>query len=476
MRWRDAPVQLLEWVLVRRETEELMATVATRRTKVSSRVRAAHSAGNGIGELALYLAFELDDEAWKLGFTTGLAQRPRERRIRPRDKEAIGKEIAEAKRRFGLPASSRVLSCYEAGREGFWLHRFLVAHGVANRIVDSSSIEVNRRARRAKADRLDLDKLLRMLIRHEAGEKKLWSVVRVPTREEEDARHLHRELGSTKRDRTRAANRFHGLLATQGVRLALTVELPAKLQRVQVWDGSPLPPGLQRRVLGAWQQWHWLGEQVRELEKERRDVLRNSEAPAVEQVRQLLRLKGIGENSAWLFVMEFFAWRDFHNRREVGALAGFTPTPYQSGSTDREQGISKAGNRHIRSVAVQIAWGWVRYQPESVLSRWYMQRFGYASKRIRKIGIVALARRLLIELWRFLETGAIPEGAVLETVAPYSLKKKMTPGREGPVVPIRGTTSSGPLSRRGPLPQPSPSRLVAHAASGDRPRAGTDRR
>jgi transposase len=389
-----------------------MTTVATRRQKGNTGEHRPQRAE--ISKGLLHLAFELDDQAWKLGFTTGLGQRSGKRRIGPRDREAILESIAEAKERFRLQPETRVVSCYEAGREGFWLHRFLWAHGVENRVVDSSSIEVNRRARRAKADRLDLDKLLRMLVRHEAGEKKMWSVVRVPTPEEEDARHLHREVGGLKGDRTRAANRIHGLLATQGVRLALGADLPVKLGHVRLWDGSPLLPGLRRRVLGAWQQWLWLDEQIRDLEKERRELLRTSEAAAVEQVRRLLRLKGIGETSAWVFVMEFYAWRDFQNRRQVGALAGFTPTPYQSGSTDREQGISKAGNRHIRSVAVQIAWCWLRYQPESALSRWYEERFGGGSKRVRKIGIVALARRLLIELWRYLQTGAIPEGAVVE--------------------------------------------------------------
>jgi transposase len=362
----------------------------------------------------LHLGLELDDKDWKLAFTTGLTQRPRQRRIEPRDTAALLGEIGEAKRRFALGSHVRVVSCYEAGREGFWLHRFLVAHGVENRVVDSSSIEVNRRARRAKADRLDAEKLLRMLVRYEAGETKVWSVVRVPAPEDEDARHLHRELESLKRDRTRAVNRIKGLLASQGVRLEVDRELPAKLEQLRLWDGSALRVGLKRRVLGAWEQWVWVGERIRRLEKEREEVLKSSPAAAVEQVRQLLLLRAIGESSAWVFVMEFFAWRQFRNRRQVGGLAGFTPAPYQSGSTEREQGISKAGNRAVRSMAIQIAWAWLRYQPESALSRWYTERFAHGGKRVRKIGIVALARRLLIELWRYLETGAIPEGAVLK--------------------------------------------------------------
>jgi transposase len=156
-------------------------------------------------------------------------------------------------------------------------------------------------------------------------------------------------------------------------------------------------------------------EQIKTLEAERLDLIRHSNRSDVELVRQLMRLKGIGAASAWLFVMEFFAWRRFRNRREVGSLSGLTPTPYQSGDASREKGISKEGNTLVRSMAIQIAWGWLRYQPESKLSRWYQERYGKGSKRLRKIGIVALARRILIDLWRYLDTGWIPEGVELKT-------------------------------------------------------------
>lgn len=362
----------------------------------------------------LHLALELDDEGWKLGFTTGLGQRPRERRIRPRDGTALLEEIERAKRRFGLEPGTRVVSCYEAGREGFWLHRFLEVHGVESNVVDSASIEVNRRARRAKADRLDLGKLLRMLVRYEAGEEKLWSVVRVPMPEEEDARHLHRELASLKRDRTRAVNRIKGLLASQGVRLPVTRRLPDDLEGVRLWDDTCLPPGLTRRILGSWEQWVWLNERIRIVGQERAEVLRVSNDPVVDQVRQLMRLRAIAEDTAWPLVMEFYGWRKFRNRREVGALAGLAPVPYQSGSTERDQGISRAGNPQIRSLAIQLAWNWLRYQPDSALSQWYRERFSGGGARMRKIGVVALARRLLVELWRYLQTGVIPEGAALK--------------------------------------------------------------
>lgn len=379
-----------------------MATGTTRRRKSTTDGRILH------------VAFELDDLRWTLTMATGMGKRPRQRRVRPRDREAVLREIEETKRCFGLGPGSRVVSCYEAGREGFWLHRWLTSEGIENRVVDSASIEVNRRKRRVKADRLDGRKLLRLLIRHESGEKGVWSVVRVPSVEAEDARHLHRELTTLKRDRGRVTNRIKGLLATQGMRLETHKDFPERLDEVRLWNDSPLPPGLRARLERAWEQREWLSGRIRDLERARRELLRTSTAEDVEQVRQLMLLDGIGDNSAWVFVTEFFSWRDFQNRREVGGLAGVTPTGHQSGATNHEQGISKAGNRHVRHMAVQVAWGWLRHQPDSELTRWFNRKYGSGSSSLKKIGIVAVARRLLIELWRYLETGAIPEGATLK--------------------------------------------------------------
>lgn len=363
----------------------------------------------------LHLAFELGNGSWKLGFTTGLGQKPRERNVSARDVEAVLREIIHAKRRFGLPDGTRVVSCYEAGRDGFWLHRFLVEQGIENRVVDSSSIEVNRRQRRVKTDRMDVVKLLGLLLRYEAGERKAWSVVRVPAVAEEDARQLHRELLTTKRDRTRVTNRIRGLLASQGLVIDLTADVPAQLEQMQLWDGSPLPPGLRVRLVREWEKVQFFTDQIHVLEAARRKLVRHSDDPAMGKVRQLLTLRGIGANSAWLYTMEFFGWRGFRNGKEIGALAGLTPTPHQSGELRHELGIGKAGNRRIRWMAIEGAWCWLRFQPQSALSKWYEERFGHGGPRMRKIGIVALARKLLIALWRFLETGVLPEGAELKT-------------------------------------------------------------
>jgi transposase len=362
----------------------------------------------------LYLAFELGSNEWKLGFTTQLGAKPRLRVMPARDLERLAREITEAKRWFGLKPTAMVRSCYEAGRDGFWLHRYLITAGIDNRVVDSSSIEVNRRLRRAKSDRLDAGKLLGMLMRYHAGEPKVWSVVRVPTVEEEDRRQLHRELRTLKKERTRVTNRMKGLLANQGIRLLKGRQLGALLDDVRVWDGSTLSAGLRARLQREGEHAEFLHGKILELERERQRAIAHGGGQAVEKVRQLLRLRAIGPSGAWVYVNEFFGWRQFRNRKEVGAAAGLAPTPYQSGDESREQGISKAGSRHIRAVAIEMAWSWLRYQPRSRLSQWYLERFGRGGARGRKVGIVALARKLLIELWRFLEYGVIPDGARLK--------------------------------------------------------------
>jgi transposase len=363
---------------------------------------------------ALFVSFELGESSWKLAFTTGMGQRPRERTISARDRVAVRRDIARAKQRFGLSADAPVKSCYEAGREGFWLHRWLVSEGIDNSVVDASSIEVNRRLRRAKTDRMDATRLLLLLVRFFGGERSVWSVVRVPSAAEEDRRHLHRELLTAKRDRTRVANRIQGMLANHGLRVDWRRSLASQFDALRLWDGSPLPAGLRERLTREEERLALLSGQIDALESTRRERIRAGNDTATLQVQQLLALQGIGSNSPWLYVMEFFAWRRFRNRREVGALAGLTPTPYQSGESNREQGIAKAGNRHVRAMAIEIAWGWLRFQPDSSLTRWYQARFGHGSSRLRRIGIVALARKLLIALWQYLETGVVPEGAALK--------------------------------------------------------------
>src|SRR5437870_1205266 len=372
---------------------------------------ATHHANGTTTEAILFVAFELSEKTWKLGFTTGHGQKPRERSMPARDHERVLDEIAHAKRRLGLPETAPVVSCYEAGREGFWLHRFLRAQGMTNHVVDSSSLEVNRRRRRAKSDGLDVRKLLSMLLRYVQGERQVWQVVKVPSVEAEDHRHLHRDLETLKQERASTMTRIEGLLSSQGLRVTSLTKLPEQLEALRLWDGSPLPPGLRRRLLRVYAQYTFLREQIAAVEAERRTQLQVSTDARIDQVRQLMQLKGMGINGAWLLVMAFFGWRAFKNRREVGGLAGFTPTPYQSGESARDQGITKSGNRHVRWMTTELAWSWLRFQPDSALSCWFRERFGGGGMRLRRIGIVAVARKLLIALWRFLETGGLTRGS-----------------------------------------------------------------
>jgi transposase len=359
----------------------------------------------------LYLAFDLGWTSWNLAFTTAMAQKPRLRTIPARDLDGLQREIQRAKQRFALPDSAPVHSCYEAGRDGFWLHRYLDTQAIHNLVVDAASIEVNRRARRAKSDRLDVAKLLTMLIRYHGGENKLWSVVRIPSPDDEDRRQPHRELIAVKSERTEHSNRVKGLLANLGLDILVDEQLPNRIALLRQWDGSPIPPELTARILREFERWMLADRQARDLENAQRRAFRDDETADVEKLRLLLDLKAIGPMSATLFVREFFGWRQIKNRRELASLAGLTPTPYTSGDSKREQGISKAGNRRLRWMAVEIAWGWLRWQSQSTLSLWYQRRFGSGNARLRKVGIVALARKLLIALWRYLEKGEVPEGA-----------------------------------------------------------------
>ena len=283
-------------------------------------------------------------------------------------------------------------------------------------VVDSSSIEVNRRRRRAKSDRLDASKLVSMLLRYHGGETKVWSVVKVPSVADEDGRRLHRELQRLKDERTGHINRIKGLLASQGVALnTVNATFSERLPTMRLWDNTALGADLRAELLREFERWQLLDRHIKAVEQERRQRVRSDDTPQVDQVRQLLKLSGVGFNGAWMLVRELFGWRRIKNRKQLGALVGLTPTPYQSGSSAKEQGISKAGNRHLRQMMVELAWCWVRWQPESELSQWFDARFGAGGgRRSRKIGIVALARKLLIALWRYLEHGEIPKGARLK--------------------------------------------------------------
>jgi transposase len=367
-------------------------------------------------DLALYVGFELSRKKWKLALSDGRSSRVRIVTIMAQDWPALQREIDVARKRFALAETVPVRSCYEIGREGFWLHRALLQRGINNVVVDAASIEVNRRKKRAKTDRIDAEKLTSQLIRHWRGER-VWSMVRVPDAADEDARQLHRDMEVLKREKGRYQSRIQSLLFTQGIDTRVDKNFLAKLERLRCWDGKPVPEQLKIRLVGEYQRLQLVQSQLRQLRKQQ-DALLNSArpTPAIEKVRSLMQLRALGETSSWIFVMELFGWRHFANRRQVAGALGLTPTPYQSGDSDHDQGISRCGNRRVRAMAVEIAWCWLRFQPNSRLSRWYKKRFAGGGKRMRRIGIVALARRLMIDLWRYLEHGIVPEGARLKTV------------------------------------------------------------
>lgn len=377
-----------------------MSTATTRRSQGTA------------SQETLFVAFDLGEREWKIAFTTSLHSKTVTKALPARDTRRLLHVLEQARVAMG---AIRIVSCYEAGRDGFWLHRFLVAHHIENRIVDSASIEVNRRARRRKTDRLDARKLLTMLLREALGENDVWSVVHVPAAADEDARSLQREYRTLVKERTRSTNRILGLLANQGlVPERVDAGLPAWLETAHLWDGTPIPPGLRQRVRREFERWLFTHQQVLAIEKERRNRTKDETDAGFDKVRQLYGLKGIGLGAAFTYGLEFFSWRQFRNGKEVGALAGLAPTPHQSGDTEHELGISRAGNRWVRGMAIEIAWGWLRHQPDSALSRWYQQRFARGGPRARKVGIVALARKLLVALWRYVETGLLPEGAMLK--------------------------------------------------------------
>ena len=363
-----------------------------------------------VREAVLFVAFEVSRREWKMALTSGFGVVPWLRTIAAGNLQEVARVIAQARRRFGLDAGVRVVSCYEAGRDGFWIHRALVAQGVANRVVDSSSIEVNRRARRAKTDRLDAVKLVQMLVRAWCGERTVWSEVRVPTAAAEAARQVSRERTALTREHTRLLNQMRGWLATWGTTLPRT-RRGAWWESVRDWAGAALPASLQARLARASERLALVLAQRAVLDAAQQACVRT--APAESALARLVQLKGVAVTSAAVLLDEGLLWRDFRNRREIGGFLGFTPTPYASGDAVHEQGISRAGNNRLQVMSIQLAWSWVLWQPQSALSRWYRARFGIG-KRARRIGIVALARKLVIALWRYATTGVAPTGAILK--------------------------------------------------------------
>jgi transposase len=359
-------------------------------------------------EPALHVSFELGDRNWTLTFSDG-RRAPGRFSVAAGDQAAVLHCLAKAKARCGLAEDAAIYSCYEAGRDGWWLHRWLRLQGVHNIVVDSSSIQVDRRARRAKTDRLDGDSLLTMLMRYRRGELRVWSVVHEPPPHVEDQRRLHRELQRLGREHTAHCNRIGSLLVLHNLRPAHVGD-----RAWQLWwpaHQELVPPQLRAEIERELQRLDLVKQQLRAIDAQRERELAHKCHPLV---TQLTRLRTIGPKSGWMLAKELFEWRHFDNRRQLAGSLGLTPTPYNSGNSRIDQGISKAGNKRVRALLVELSWRWLRLQPDSQLTHWFNQRFSQGSKRMRRIGIVAMARRLAIALWRFATTGEIPAGATLK--------------------------------------------------------------
>lgn len=363
-----------------------------------------------------YLVFELSKAKWKLGVMLPGSQKISHYTIDGGDLKALKERLSDMRAKAGRTGKPvRILSCFEAGLDAHWLHRWLTDQGVVSYEVDPSSIEVDRRARRVKTDRIDLDKLMRTFLAFLRGEPRVCSMVHVPSVEEEDRKRRTRERDQLRDERTAHTNRINGLLHGQGIRdvMPLKPGFVASLDKMRTGDGRPLPALLKQEIVREHERLGLVNKQLQELDRISAAELR---APAkgspAAKIGQLMDCKGIGLIGGQKLVNEVF-YRSFDNRRQVGSYIGLTGTPYNSGNSRREQGISKAGNRRAREIAIELAWLWLRHQPDSELSQWFRKRVGDAKGRIRRITIVAVARKLMIALWRYLTIGLVPTGAVL---------------------------------------------------------------
>jgi transposase len=358
----------------------------------------------------VYAAIELSKNSWVVSIALLDREQPSLHRIAGGDFPGLLVKLHKA-----AGTIPRILVCYEAGYDGFWLARSLVHHGIGCRVLDPASLQVNRRARRVKTDRIDALTLLRALIALDRGDHHVCAVVRIPTLQEEDARRSHRERLRLVQERTAHINRIKGLLFGQGIR---RIEPARRRTRIDfstltTAEGHPLPDRLRRELEREYVRLGLIEDQIRVLDKERDEA--DAQDPAIERKRQMLcRLKGIGGLSAATLAREVFN-RGFASRRHLGSYLGLTPSPYDSGSVARCQGISKAGNSWARRILIEVAWGWRQYQPDSELSRWYAEKTVGQSPRIRRIMLVAMARKLAITLWHYVETGLIPNGVLAES-------------------------------------------------------------
>jgi transposase len=362
-----------------------------------------------------YLAIELSATSWVVACRQPTNEKIKLHRMEAGDGAALLALISELRRKAVAECGVDVIiaSCFEAGRDGFWLHRLLMSHGVINHVVEPTSILVTRGARRAKTDRLDAQGLLRVLGATFTGDRDACRVVNVPSIAEEDAKRPHREREYLVQERIRIENRIAALLATQGVSKRPSLRSwDADLNAVQTGDGRSIPPFLKAELSRLRRRLVITLDMIREVEAERQQAVEAQDDAASRTVRTLCKLRGIGDNFAAVLTREVF-YRSFENRRQIASYLGLAPTPFQSGGMDHDRRINRAGNSRARKTLIQLAWLWLRYQPESSLAQWFRERVRGLQGRTRRIAIVAMARKLLIAIWRFATLGIVPEGAIV---------------------------------------------------------------
>ena len=365
----------------------------------------------------IFVAIELSQKTWLVRLQSPDRERMSRHRLDGGDHAELLALIERIRARVAekLGSVPRVVSCYEAGYDGFWLHRLLEAAGITNFVFDAASIAVGQRARRAKTDRIDGELLLRTLMAHLRGEPRVVRIVRVPSVEAEDARRASRERDRLVKEQTAHTNRIKGLLRLLGMAVGnpRRRDWLAWLERQRDWRGQPPPPHLLAEAKREHARLILVRDQLMALEEAQAAQTLPVPAPVAERRDLLLRLKALGPAFTATLVSELF-YKDFRNRRQVASYCGLTPSPWKSGGIDREQGISKAGNRRARHKAIELAWLWLRHQGDSALSRWFRARTANAGKRAKRIAIVALARKLIVALWRYLTSGLIPEQATMK--------------------------------------------------------------
>jgi len=361
----------------------------------------------------IVMAIEVSNSNWLLGFSNG--EKKSIRNVKAWDIEHFEKEVEKAKTKLKVDGKAVIHCCYEAGRDGFGIHRYLESVGIHNNVIDPSSIDRDRRWKHKKTDRIDVKKMIELQEMRYYMDNKKYRVVRVPSVEAEDERRLHREWDRLKKERTGHINRIKSLLVMHGIKVKSVQSLD--IVEIRDWANNPLPPMLREEIVREQERLDLIEKQIKTIRQKREQRIKHPENRSDEIVCRLLMLKSIGPQISWTLVKEFFGWRTFKNRKQVGSLAGLTGCPYNSGTMNHEQGISKAGNCQVRTLAIELAWLWLRWQPNSKLSKWYNERFGDSGDRLRRIGIVALARKLLVALWKYIEFGIVPDGAVFKTVA-----------------------------------------------------------